>query len=56
MEQAFTKLVSQVIAALDDGWQPGQDIPVIVKDAIDDFWPLAAALIKKVIEDLQTKS
>lgn len=40
----FAKLVEQELA---DGFQPGQDIPVIVKDAADKLLPQILAYMGK---------
>lgn len=49
MEAALGKFLLAVAKALEDGWQPTQDVPVIVTEAFKDFWPFLAALIGAVI-------
>lgn len=49
MEAAFVRFLATVAKSLEDGWQPTQDVPVIVTEAFKDFWPFLAALIGAVI-------
>lgn len=37
--QGVAKFLGKVLKALDDGWQPGQDIPVVITAAIGDLVP-----------------
>lgn len=39
---ALADLVKKIIGAMADGFQPGQDIPVVVQAAIADFGPMAS--------------
>lgn len=44
---AVFKFIKTVSQALEDGWQPGQDIPEIVIAAFKDFWPILVAILQK---------
>lgn len=40
LSQALVKFTSAIKGALADGWQPGQDVPVILSAAFQDLVPV----------------